>query len=109
MKLGDAFEYFDKKDDGSGSGAASGAQGLGVYTFEDQSTAQFEMRQDEGKGNEKPEDEKEEDKSEAEEKKQDDKPEVKTDADIAHRKAQLETSIQDTTVSATPDREDRSK
>lgn len=99
----------DKKDDGSGSGAVSGAQGLGVYTFEDQSTAQFEMRQDEGKGNEKPEDEKEEDKSEAEEKKQDDKSEVKTDADIAHRKAQLETSIQDTTVSATPDREDRSK
>lgn len=42
----------DKRD--SGSGAASGADGLGVYTFEDRSTAQFAMRQDEGKGNEKP-------------------------------------------------------
>ena len=46
----------EKKNDkrGSGSGAASGADGLGVYTFEDRSTAQFAMRQDEGKGNEKP-------------------------------------------------------
>lgn len=37
----------------SDTGSASGAQGLGVYTFEDQDTAQFEMRVDEGKGNEK--------------------------------------------------------
>lgn len=41
----------DKRDDGTG--AASGAQGLGVYTFEDQDTAQFAMRADEGHGNEK--------------------------------------------------------
>lgn len=88
----------DKKDDGSGSGSASGAQGLGVYTFEDQSTAQFEMRQDEGKGNEKPEDEKESETAEAEEKAKDEKTEAKTDADMVHRKAQLTTSINDTTA-----------
>lgn len=108
----------DKKDDNNGSGAASGAQGLGVYTFEDQSTAQFEMRQDEGKGNEKPEDEKDDENSDDDDKKQDEKNDApngvssdsKNDADIAHRKAQLETSIQDTTVSdTTRDRDDRSK
>ena len=53
----------EKKDDklDTGSGAASGAQGLGVYTFEDQDAAQVAMRADEGHGNEKPiaEDEKE--------------------------------------------------
>lgn len=42
-------------DGGSNSdtGNTSGVQGLGVYTFEDQDTAQFAMRVDEGKGNEK--------------------------------------------------------
>ena len=46
----------DKKDEkpDTGSGAASGAQGLGVYTFEDQDAAQVAMRADEGHGNEKP-------------------------------------------------------
>lgn len=53
-------EKKDEKPD-TGSGAASGAQGLGVYTFEDQDAAQVAMRADEGHGNEKPiaEDEKE--------------------------------------------------
>jgi len=108
----------DKRDD-NGSGAASGAQGLGVYTFEDQSTAHYEMRQDEGKGNEKPDDEKNDDdkKDDADDKKQDERPDTpnapsdaKSEADIAHRKAQLETSIRDTTVNvAERDKDDRSK
>lgn len=50
-------ESSDKRDENrsgnSDSGTMSGAQGLGVYTFEDQDAAQFEMREDEGKGNEK--------------------------------------------------------
>ena len=56
-----------KKDGTSDSGAVSGASGLGVYTFEDQDTAQFEVRADEGKGNEK------EDKADENEEKSDDK------------------------------------
>lgn len=46
----------NKNSEDTGSGAASGAQGLGVYTFEDQDAAQHTMRQDEGAGNEKPKD-----------------------------------------------------
>lgn len=107
----------DKKDDGTGSGAASGAQGLGVYTFEDQSTAQYEMRQDEGKGNEKEdtEDESEEKSNDDAEKKSDDKPDkpasTESDVDKHRREAQLTTAINDTTVSAANnrDRNDRSK
>lgn len=97
----------EKKDDKrgeSGSGAASGAQGLGVYTFEDQSTAQFEMRADEGKGNEKP--------GESEEKSDSSDDAPKPDnRDVDNRKAKLATSISDTTVSAekSDDKSDRSK
>ena len=114
----------DKKDDGTGSGAASGAQGLGVYTFEDQSTAQYEMRQDEGKGNEKEDtDEESEEKSNDEsEKKPDDKSastksdidksaSAESDVDKHRREAQLTSAINDTTVSVTKNRDknDRSK
>lgn len=107
----------DKKDD-NGSGTASGAQGLGVYTFEDQSTAQYEMRLDEGKGNEKPDDEKGDDKKDdTDDKRQDEKSDApsapsdtKSETDMAHRKTQLETSIRDTTVNvAERDKDDRSK
>lgn len=59
-----------KRDDNAGSGAASGTQGLGVYTFEDQSTAQFEVRSDEGVGNEKDEAEYDDD-SQSEDKRDD--------------------------------------
>ncbi len=101
----------DKNESGTGgnsdSGAASGAQGLGVYTFEDQSTAQFEMRQDEGKGNEKPDDDKSDNKADD----KNDNNSAKTDDnnDTSHKKAQLTSAINETTVSAAPDREDRSK
>lgn len=72
----------------SGSGAASGAQGLGVYTFEDQNTAQFDMRADEGKGNEKSDD----DKSDEQDTETDDKTntvDTKSDVDMDYRRAQL--------------------
>ncbi len=80
----------DKKDDkrDSGSGTATSTDGLGTYTFEDRSTAQYEMRQDEGKGNEKPaDDEKQTDKD-------DDKTEKADANDMSavgskHRQAQL--------------------
>lgn len=92
----------DKRDDGSGSGAASGTQGLGVYTFEDQSTAQFEMRADEGKGNEKPSDENEP-------VDEDDKKSNVPDMD--ERKAKLATSVNDASVDVDTktDKSDRSK
>ena len=55
LKQLSAADTTDTKDGNrsDNAGAASGAQGLGVYTFEDQSTAQFAMRADEGHGNEK--------------------------------------------------------
>lgn len=102
----------NKSDSDSGSGAASGAQGLGVYTFEDQSTAQFEMRQDEGAGNEKPDDSKDDNKSDE---KQDDRNDNKAAADDksdvtkSRREAQLASAIQDTTVSTESKSDERTK
>ena len=100
-------------DSNNDSGAASGAQGLGVYTFEDQSTAQFEVRGDVN-GNKSDE----EKKDEAEEKLNDEKAEaeeIKADktaaeADAALKKARLDTAINNTTVTvANKDKSDRSK
>ena len=64
----------DNKNDENAGGTA-GTQGLGVYTFEDQDTAQAEMREDEGKGNEKSDDKQkeEEDAEEAEEREEKEK------------------------------------
>ena len=119
-KSDDDAKKDDKKDD-NGSGAASGAQGLGVYTFEDRSTAQFEMRQDEGKGNENEKDDNEEDGEEEKSEndsndKSDNKPEQSTaqsesETDKHRREAQLASAINDTTVTVTNnrDRNDRSK
>ena len=106
------FESSDNKgsNNSSGSGAASGATGLKGYTFEDESTAQHEMRQDEGKGNEKSEDQKDaEEKEEQKEENQQAQNETKAESDMARKKAQLASSIHDTTVSVAPDRDDRSK
>lgn len=96
----------------TGSGAASGAQGLGVYTFEDQDTAQFAIRQDEGAGNEKPD----EDKSDND---VDSKPDSltdnkamadkKTEMDKKRREVLLQSAINDTTVSAEAAPDERSK
>lgn len=96
----------EKKDDKRGdSGSASGVQGLGVYTFEDQDAAQFEVRADEGKGNEKPEEEKDND----DEPKEEPKSEV---SDVNARTAKLAASIDDTNVNFDvkhDDKSDRSK
>lgn len=83
----------DKNDDSSGS--TSGTSGLGVYTFEDQDTAHFEMRADEGKGNEKPEEE------EKEENESEDETESNPNAiDLSSRKARFASSIGETSRSA---------
>lgn len=87
------------------SGAASGARGLGVYTFEDQDTAHFAMRADEGKGNEK-EDEDEEDNEKDKENDTSSAPEM---PDIEHRKVQLTATVSNTDVSVTEDSHDMSK
>lgn len=105
----------NKSDSDSGSGAASGAQGLGVYTFEDQSTAQFEMRQDEGVGNEKSDDKKDDKDDKKSDEKQDDKndnraaADNKSDVDMTHRKAQIASAIHDTTVTTESVSDERTK
>ncbi len=93
----------------TGSGAASGTQGLGVYTFEDQDTAQHAMRQDEGAGNDKPDD------SKVDDGKQDDKPDKTTTADNnngvdrTRREAQLQSVINDTAVATESVSDERTK
>lgn len=112
----------DNADSGSGSdnssnsdsGAASGAQGLGVYTFEDQSTAQHAMRADEGKGNEKPADEKAEEKKteekKSEEKKSKTEKEKKESADKASdtKVEQMNTVVNTNIVSGADGSKDKS-
>lgn len=100
----------DKRDNNSdSSGAASGAQGLGVYTFEDRDTAQFEIRTDEGKGNEKTDDESTDEQDES------DNVVVaeKSDKPVPHnvvRNAQFELAINDVSVTIdSDDKSDRSK
>lgn len=94
----------------SDSGAASGAQGLGVYTFEDQSTAQFEVRSDVNGSETKDDNDKknEEDEKKADEIKADEKHDSVEDA--ALKKAHLNNIISNTTVKAdSKDKNDRSK
>lgn len=95
------------------SGAASGAQGLGVYTFEDRDTAQYEARSDVN-GSETEEDKKEKNEKERDEQRADAANDVKVDKAAENeaklRKARLDNTINDTTVkTVSTDKSDRSR